>query len=169
MAEQPEHHDEDTTDVFDVDHLKKFVELMEAHDLSEIDLKAGGKKVRLRRGTPPAPVSYASPPPPPTAAAPASTAGSDSAAAPTAEPDNLAVIKSPMVGTFYSRPNPNAESFVKIGDMVEPETTVCIIEAMKVFNEIPAELRGKIVAVLVKDEEPVEFGTPLFKVDTSAV
>lgn len=169
MAEQPEHHDEDTTDVFDVDHLKKFVELMEAHDLSEIDLKAGGKKVRLRRGAPPAPVSYASPPPPPTAAAPASTAGSDSAAAPTSEPDNLAVIKSPMVGTFYSRPNPNAESFVKIGDMVEPETTVCIIEAMKVFNEIPAELRGKIVAALVKDEEPVEFGTPLFKVDTSAV
>ncbi len=169
MAEQPEHHDEDTTDVFDVEHLKKFVELMEAHDLSEIDLKAGGKKVRLRRGTPPAPVSYASPPPPPTAATPASTAGSDSAAAPTAESDHLAVIKSPMVGTFYSRPNPNAESFVKIGDMVEPETTVCIIEAMKVFNEIPAELRGKIVAVLVKDEEPVEFGTPLFKVDTSAV
>jgi acetyl-CoA carboxylase biotin carboxyl carrier protein len=72
-----------------------------------------------------------------------------------------------MVGTFYGRANPNAEPYVHVGDHVEAETTVCIIEAMKVFNEIPAEVRGKIVAVLVDDEEPVEFGKPLFKVDTS--
>jgi acetyl-CoA carboxylase biotin carboxyl carrier protein len=72
-----------------------------------------------------------------------------------------------MVGTFYSRPNPNAEKFVKIGDHVEPETTVCIIEAMKMFNEIPSETRGRIVAVLVEDEEPVDHGRPLFKVDTT--
>ena len=75
-------------------------------------------------------------------------------------------IKSPMVGTFYARPNPNADAYVNVGDSVDPETTVCIIEAMKVFNEIPAETRGKIVAVLVDDEEPVDFGRPLFKVDT---
>jgi acetyl-CoA carboxylase biotin carboxyl carrier protein len=73
-----------------------------------------------------------------------------------------------MVGTFYSRPNPNAEPFVKVGDHVEPDTTVCIIEAMKMFNEIPAEVRGKIVAVLVNDEEPVDYGRPLFRVDTAA-
>jgi acetyl-CoA carboxylase biotin carboxyl carrier protein len=72
-----------------------------------------------------------------------------------------------MVGTFYSRPNPNAEPFVKIGDHVEPNSTVCIVEAMKMFNEIPAEVRGRIVAVLVGDEEPVDHGKPLFKVDTS--
>ena len=73
-----------------------------------------------------------------------------------------------MVGTFYSRPNPNSEAYVTLGDVVTPDTTVCVIEAMKVFNEIPAELTGRIVAILAEDEEPVEYGKPLFKVDTSA-
>ena len=73
-----------------------------------------------------------------------------------------------MVGTFYSRPNPTAESFVKIGDVVGPESVVCIVEAMKVFNEIVAETSGKIVAILVKDQDPVEFGTPLFRVEPPA-
>ena len=77
------------------------------------------------------------------------------------------VIKSPMVGTFYSRPNPKAEPYAKVGDRVDTTTVVCIIEAMKVFNEIPAEVRGKIVAVLCEDGEAVEFDKPLFKVDTS--
>ena len=81
--------------------------------------------------------------------------------------DKLVVIRSPMVGTFYTRPNPNAEQLVKVGDLIEPETTVCIIEAMKVFNEIPAETRGRIVAILADDEEPVDHGRPLFKVDVS--
>jgi acetyl-CoA carboxylase biotin carboxyl carrier protein len=73
-----------------------------------------------------------------------------------------------MVGTFYVRPNPKAEPYVKVGDRVDSTTTVCIVEAMKVFNEIPAEIRGKIVAVLCEDGEAVEFDKPLFKVDTSA-
>jgi acetyl-CoA carboxylase biotin carboxyl carrier protein len=72
-----------------------------------------------------------------------------------------------MVGTFYSRPNPKAEPYVKVGDPVDATTVVCIIEAMKVFNEIPAEVRGRIVAVLCDDGEAVEFDKPLFKVDTS--
>jgi acetyl-CoA carboxylase biotin carboxyl carrier protein len=72
-----------------------------------------------------------------------------------------------MVGTFYGRPNPEAASFVRIGDRVSADTTVCIIEAMKVFNEIPAEVSGTIVAILAEDEEAVEYGKPLFKVDTS--
>ena len=72
-----------------------------------------------------------------------------------------------MVGTFYGRPNPESESFVKVGDHVGPETVVCIIEAMKVFNEIQAEVSGQIVAVLADNEESVEFGKPLFRVDTS--
>ena len=79
---------------------------------------------------------------------------------------HIVSIKSPMVGTFYTRSNPKAEAYVRIGDMVSPESTVCIIEAMKVFNEIPAEVRGRIVAILADDEQPVEFGQPLFKVDT---
>ena len=77
----------------------------------------------------------------------------------------FAFVKSPMVGTFYTTPSPDAAAFVKVGDHIGPETTVCIVEAMKVFNEIPAEISGKIVAVLVEHGEPVEFGQPLFKVD----
>jgi acetyl-CoA carboxylase biotin carboxyl carrier protein len=73
-----------------------------------------------------------------------------------------------MVGTFYGRPNPKAAAYVKVGDSVEASTVVCIIEAMKVFNEIPAEVRGKIAAILCEDGEAVEFDKPLFKVDTSA-
>ncbi len=84
-----------------------------------------------------------------------------------ADAANIVVIKSPMVGTFYSRPNPKAEPYVKVGDRVDTSTVVCIIEAMKVFNEIPAEVRGKVVAVIASDGEGVEFDKPLFKVDTS--
>ena len=79
---------------------------------------------------------------------------------------HTALIKSPIVGTFYSAPNPESPSYVKVGDHVGPETTVCIVEAMKVFNQIPAEVSGKIIAVLVENGQPVEFGQPLFKVDT---
>lgn len=142
--------------VFDVDQLQQLVELMEAHDLSEVNLREGGRKIRLRRGGIVATPATAAPVVAPAAAAPAA-----------ADSDNITTITSPMVGTFYSRPNPDASAFVKVGDSVEPETTVCIIEAMKVFNEIPAEIRGKIVAILVKDEESLEFGKPIFKVDTS--
>jgi acetyl-CoA carboxylase biotin carboxyl carrier protein len=71
-----------------------------------------------------------------------------------------------MVGTFYSKANPNAEPYVRVGDHVSPDKVVCIVEAMKVFNEIPAEVSGRILAVLAEEEEPVDFGRPLFKVDT---
>ena len=89
-------------------------------------------------------------------------------AAPESDSDSTVYIKSPMVGTFYARPNPDAEPLVKVGDHVNADTIVCVVEAMKVFNEIPAEVSGKIVAVLVENEEPVEFGKPLFKVDTGS-
>ena len=85
---------------------------------------------------------------------------------PKADDAHVAVIKSPIVGTFYAAPNPESPAFVKVGDHVGPETTVCIVEAMKVFNQIPAEVSGKITAVLVENGQPVEFGQPLFKVDT---
>ena len=146
--------------VFDVEQLQQLVELMEAHDLSEVNLREGGRKIRLRRGAIVATPATAAP-----VVAPAAAAAAPAAAP--AESDNITTITSPMVGTFYSRPNPDASAFVKVGDSVEPETTVCIIEAMKVFNEIPAEIRGKIVAIFVKDEEALEFGKPIFKVDTS--
>lgn len=156
-------------DVFDVDRIRRLVELMEQHDLREVDLRQAEQRIRLCRG---AELVMASPTPlaPAPAAAPQAAASAPVAAplAPSESEAHIVVVKSPMVGTFYTRANPKAEPYVKIGDMVAPETTLCIIEAMKVFNEIPAETRGKVIAVLVDDETPVDHGRPLFKIDTRA-
>jgi acetyl-CoA carboxylase biotin carboxyl carrier protein len=162
-------------DVFDEARLSRLIALMKEHDLSEIDLRESRQRIRLKRKgmSGPAPTGYAPYMPPAYAVpqyapAPPATPASQSAAAPatpSGDGDNILIIKSPMVGTFYSRPNPNSPPFVKVGDQVDPEKTICIIEAMKVFNEIPAEVHGKIVAVLARDEEAVDFGKPLFKVD----
>ena len=156
-------------DVFDVERLRQLVELMEDHSLSEVDLEQSEQRIRLRRGpggdvqfVQPAAQQFAPAPAAPIAAAAPAAGG----AAPPADSDSTVTIKSPMVGTFYSKPNPESENFVKVGDSVGGETVVCIIEAMKVFNEIQAEVTGRIVAVLVENDEAVEFGTPLFKVDT---
>ncbi len=150
-----------TSSVFQIERIRKLVELMKEHDLSEIDLRESRQRIRLCRGPKEPPRGALAPPPP------ASSPVGPPAAKPAAAEPNLAVIKCPMVGTFYSRPNPKAEPYVKVGDRVDATTVVCIIEAMKVFNEIPAEVRGKIVAVLCEDGEAVEFDKPLFKVDTS--
>jgi acetyl-CoA carboxylase biotin carboxyl carrier protein len=161
-------------DVFDEERLSRLIEMMKEHDLEEIDLQEAEQCIRLRRniggglpptfGAPGFPAAYAAPPPP--AYVPAVTSAASESAAPEADSDSIVVITSPMVGTFYAKPNPKAQPFVRVGEHVDAEKTICIIEAMKVFNEIPAEVTGKIVAILVQDEEPVEFGKPLFKVDT---
>lgn len=147
-------------DVFDLNRLTEIIELMKDHGLAEVDLQQDKQKIRLSRGgggaVAGAPVSMV-------AAAPAAPAAAEAAA----DNPNIVTINSPTVGTFYGRPNPESPSFVKVGDPVGPETVVCIVEAMKVFNEIPAEISGQIVAVLVDEEEAVDFGRPLFKVDTS--
>jgi len=155
--------------VFEVDRIRKLVELMKEHDLSEIDLRESRQRIRICRGPKEAPRSaYGPPPPPPPPTAPFVATAAAAASSPNpADGPNITVVKSPMVGTFYIRPNPKAEPYVKIGDRVDTTTVVCIIEAMKVFNEIPAETRGKIVSVLCEDGEAVEFDKPLFKVDTS--
>jgi acetyl-CoA carboxylase biotin carboxyl carrier protein len=169
MTEPEPHMD----DVFDVERIRRLVELMRQHDLAEIDLRQRSQRIRLCRGgqvvCPPvaasvlaSPLVATSPLPPMHAPPPAPPVVSPVA---TEEP-HIAYIRSPMVGTFYTKPNPNAEPFVKVGDHVDAEKVICIIEAMKVFNEIPAETTGRIVAVLVGDEEPVDFGKPLFKIDT---
>ena len=154
-------------DVFDVKKIRRLVQLMKDHDLAEIDLEQGEQRIRLRRG---GEVVYQTPPlqaQPPLPAAGAESKVEDSAAA-AAGDSQLAVIKSPIVGTFYTSSGPDSDPFVKVGDHVGSESTVCIIEAMKVFNEIPAEVSGKVAAVLVANGDPVEFGQPLFKVDVSA-
>jgi acetyl-CoA carboxylase biotin carboxyl carrier protein len=154
-------------DIFDVRRIRRLVELMTEHDLSEIDLREGELRIQLRRGSDPVVTTGAARGATPTAAAPAVAVEAGAAAAAKAD-DAFAVIKSPMVGTFYSAPDPDSTPYVKVGDHVGPETTVCIVEAMKVFNQIPAEVSGRIVAVLAENGQSVEFGQPLFKVDAPA-
>jgi acetyl-CoA carboxylase biotin carboxyl carrier protein len=155
-----------TGDIFDVKKVRRLVEMMEQHDLAEIDLRQGDQRIRLRRGAEvqltPA-MHY-----PPVAAQQAPAGQSPTGGAPPSAPADadLKIVTSPMVGTFYAAPNPESPAFVKVGDHVGPESVVCIIEAMKVFNEIQAELSGKVAAVLVETGQPVEFGQPLFKIDT---
>ena len=155
------------SNIFELERLIELIDLMKEHGLLEIDLQQGDQKIRLARGAggeptvaPPAAVVPASSPP-------AAVAPTETPVAAVEENPDLHTITSPLVGTFYSKANPDAETFVKIGDMVDNETTVCMVEAMKVFNEIPAEVRGRIVAILVDNEEPVDHGKPLFQVDTS--
>ena len=145
--------------------IKEMIELMKENDITEFELERDGMKVSLKRGgrgtdkeillqtTASGPSSIAQP------------AGQGVPLVPAAHPENIHFIKSPMVGTFYRSPSPDADSFVSRGQMVSTQDTVCIIEAMKVMNEIKAEMKGKIVEVLVENGEPVEFGQPLFKVE----
>jgi acetyl-CoA carboxylase biotin carboxyl carrier protein len=150
-------------DVFDVKKVRKFIELMNEHDLAEIDLKQGDQRIRLRR---PEAVTMSAMPAMPMSAAPSAAGGGvQKAAEPGVDESKFLVIKSPMVGTFYAAANPESPPFVKVGDRVGPETTVCIVEAMKVFNEIPAECAGRIVAVLTQSGDAVEFNQPLFRVE----
>ena len=151
--------------VFEVQRIRRLVELMKEHDLSEIDLRESRHRIRICRGPKEAPRPVYAPPPPSPAAPQA--AGPAATKAPAADSPNTVTIKSPMVGTYYSKPNPKAEAFVKVGSKVDVNTPICIIEAMKVFNEIPAEVRGTITAILVEDGEAVEFDKPLFKVEKS--
>ncbi len=155
--------------VFSEERIRSLIDLMKEHDLTEIDLRQDTQQIRLARAVA-APANTVAVP----VAAPIAPAAQPAQSATPTPPSldennpNIVTIKSPMVGTFYSRPNPNAKNFVEVGSQVQPDSVVCIIEAMKVFNEIPAEIRGRIVAVLVQNEESVEFGKPLFKVDTRA-
>ena len=145
--------------MIDPKNLKALVRLMVDNDLTELDLQdAQGERVALKRGRaqPPAPAAAAptSPvatTPPPSSPAPAGDAG-------------LVTIPSPIVGTFYAAASPDAKPLVGVGDRVGPETIVCIIEAMKVFNEIKADAAGTIAKVLVAGGRAVEFGQPLFLV-----
>jgi acetyl-CoA carboxylase biotin carboxyl carrier protein len=155
---------EPSVDVFDLQRIRQIVELMEQHELSELDLQQGDDRIRLARGGKVQPMMVASqpiqaaPPVATVASSPGHTAGADTST----------LIRSPMVGTFYGRANPESEPFVKVGMQVSEDTIVCIVEAMKVFNEIPAECRGRIVEVLVNDQQPVDFGKPLFRIEPSA-
>jgi acetyl-CoA carboxylase biotin carboxyl carrier protein len=157
-------------DIFDVRRIRRLVELMKEHDLSEIDLREGETRIQIRRGGEPVITGYEVRPSAPAHAAPAALPAAEAspATAAKAEEAHVALIKSPMVGTFYAAPDPDSPPYVKVGDHIGPATIVCIVEAMKVFNQIPAEVSGKIMTVLVENGQSVEFNQPLYKVDTRA-
>lgn len=136
--------------------IKEIVKLMNDNDLSEVQVEREGSKLRLKKGVDvvPAPIVHAAP-----ALAPIAAAETPAKAASGVE------INSPMVGTFYRAPSPEAPAFAEIGQMVDVGQVVCIVEAMKLMNEIKSEVKGKIIDVLVNNAEPVEFGQPLFSVE----
>lgn len=152
-----------------VDSIKALVELMVANDLSRIELREGEALILLRRGQPvvtsngatvmTAPIVGHAPAAAPAPAAPVSQPPPALAAA--AESTEI-TIRSPMVGTFYAAPDPESPPFANVGDVVRPDSVVCLVEAMKVFNEIKAEAGGRITRVLVKSGQPVEYDQPLF-------
>ena len=142
----------------DIRKVKKLIELLESSDIAEIEIKEGEESVRISRGSisVPAPMAYQAPAAP--AAAPAL---STVAAAPPAE---VNTIKSPMVGTFYRSPSPSSPAYVEVGKHVKAGDVVCIVEAMKMMNQIEADQAGVIEAFLVEDGEPVEFDQPLIRI-----
>lgn len=157
-------------EVFDVRRVRRLVELMKEYELAEVDLQQADHRIRLKRGgetivtaapAAPAPTPQAAASPPQAATA-APTSGGDGT-----EEANVTYITSPMVGTFYTSSSPDSPAFVNIGDQISADTTVCILEAMKVFNEIPAECSGTIAACLAENGDAIEFGQKLFKVKTS--
>ena len=150
---------------FDVATVEKLIDLMADHDLSEIDLHDGDSRIRLRKGgkVTVAPIAVAAHAP--AVAHPAPPTHTHGTPGAPAEDKKYHVITSPTPGTFYAKPSPDDPSFVKVGSKVAPDTVVCKIEAMKIFNDIAAECTGTIVEVMVDNAHPVEYGQPLFKVD----
>ena len=160
--------------MMDFKQIQELIKMINKSNIGEVTIEEKGFKVIIKQkeepaqhyitGAPQAPVSYAPPP--------QAQAGQPVAAAPLADkpkadatPDNLITIKSPMIGTFYRSSSPGKPQFVQVGDEITPGKVVCIIEAMKLFNEIESEVKGRIVKVLVEDASPVEYDQPLFLVE----
>ncbi len=150
----------------DLRKLKKLIDLVEESGIAEIEVTEGEEKVRITRTTAAAAPVYAAPAP--VTAAPVAAPAAPAAAAPAAAPaarDLSNAQKSPMVGTFYRAPGPNAAAFVEVGQQVKAGDTLCIIEAMKLMNEIEAEKSGVVKEILVENGTPVEYGEPLFIIE----
>lgn len=153
--------------MIDIRKLKELVRLMVTNDLTELDLRDEQQQVTVKRGgseqvpvIQQAPVAMA-PVAAPAPQAPAASGGGEAEAPPPNEDEGLVPIESPMVGTFYAKPTPEKPSFVSVGDTVSEDTTVCLIEAMKIFNEIKAGQSGTIAKILIENGDAVEFGQPM--------
>lgn len=157
----------------DFKQIQELIKIINKSNIGELSIEENDFKITIKQKEEPAQtyVTAAAAPAPVYAAAPAANApvaaAAPAAAATPAAPkaDNLVTIKSPMIGTFYRRSSPDKPNFVEVGDEIAPGKVVCIIEAMKLFNEIEAEISGKVVKVLVDDASPVEFDQPLFLVE----
>ena len=149
----------------DLRKLKKLIDLVQESGIGEIEITEGEEKVRIsRQGSAPAPMIMASPAVQPMIAGIAPSAGSAAPAAAPAQPTGH-TLKSPMVGTFYRAPSPGAPPFVEVGQSVSKGQTLCIIEAMKLLNEIESDVSGTVKAILVENGQPVEYGQPLFLIE----
>jgi acetyl-CoA carboxylase biotin carboxyl carrier protein len=152
--------------MMDIRKVKKLIELLEESGIAEIEIKEGEDSVRISRyqgGIAPAPVVQYAPPPAGAAGAPAAAVAAPSAPSPAAKPDHI--VTAPMVGTYYASASPGAKPFVDIGSEVNVGDTLCIIEAMKMMNQIESDKAGRVTAVMVKNGDPVEFGQPLFIIE----
>ncbi|MGZ5050694.1 MAG: acetyl-CoA carboxylase biotin carboxyl carrier protein [Methylobacter sp.] len=146
----------------DIRKIKKLIEIIEESNIAELEIKEGEESIRINRySAAPAAVAYA---PAPVAAAPA-PAAAPAAAAPAEDKITGHVVKSPMVGTFYRAASPGSKVFVEVGQSVQAGDTLCIIEAMKILNQIEADKSGTISKILVENAEPVEYGQPLFIIE----
>jgi len=151
--------------MIDIDRLRQLVDLMVEHDLTEVDVSDEDQSITIKRGTgggfqfSPQPMQATAP-----ASAPNAPAQDAQATAAPAADEGLVPIESPMVGTFYSAPDPDSPPFAAVGASISPDSVVCLVEAMKVFNEIKAETTGTIERMCVKSGDAVEFGQPLFMV-----
>lgn len=155
----------------DIKDLKTLVKLVTETDITEFEMENSEEKIVIKRGSnqevvyTQAPVMMSAPAAAPAAPAFAPAAATEAPAAAAPQNDKLKTINSPMVGTFYRKPSPEADAFVEVGSVVENGGTVCLVEAMKMFNEIEAEFKCKIVEILKNDADPVEFGDALFLVE----
>ncbi len=160
----------------DIEELKKLVKLVEKSDIKELEIDEDGRKIRIVKGSPEAaPVvlppqymqqmQHVAPPPPPAPRPAALTSAEAEAAAEAEEDGKYHNVTSPMVGTFYRASAEDAEPFTKEGDIVSKGQTLCIIEAMKLMNEIESDIAGRVVKILAENGSPVEFGETLFKIE----
>jgi acetyl-CoA carboxylase biotin carboxyl carrier protein len=165
----------------DFKQIQELIKVINRSNIGEITIEEKDFKITIKQKEEAAPVYASAPPPPvfspapqpvasasqPAGSAPSAPSAATAASATEAKAENLVTIKSPMIGTFYRSSSPDKPSFVNVGDEVTVGKAVCIIEAMKLFNEIESEVSGKIVKVLVEDASPVEYDQPLFLVDPS--
>ncbi|MEY3646888.1 MAG: hypothetical protein RL127_1596 [Bacteroidota bacterium] len=151
----------------DTKEIQRLLDYIAKSPLAEVSIETEGLKVSVKKNSAAAPTVTVAAAPAPVAAAPVAAAPAAPAAAPAAAPvaDNLYTVKSPMIGTFYRAAGPDKDNYVEVGSEIAPGKTLCMIEAMKLFNEIDSEVSGKIVKILVDNASPVEFDQPLFLVE----